>query len=377
MTKKQGPGAGDAEASRLTVTSGNDFHLSPIAQTFQACDRPSGGAIAMKPSDGFTGEPKPNGKDQCGLIEAAASGYLIFIAGSEGAVEALRELAIVATTAPGSDMSEHLRDADVVLLPDNDEAGWQQINEIGAALAGIVGRTRVLVLPDLPAKGDVRDWLGAGGTREQLDALLETAQDWRPPPEPLDGKAKAASAEQALIDELARLNAVDYDRRRDASADQIGVRRGTLDNEVEARRRELAEEAGPAPLFGHWVVEPWPEAVNTGELILALIGRIKRHVIFGDDEALTVALWVIFAWIHEAAAVHSPVLLVTSPEANSGKTQLVSVITHLVPRAMLSTGISEAALFRSIEKWQPTIIADEADVLLVDNEPLRAVINSG
>ena len=39
--------------------------------------------------------------------------------------------------------------------------------------------------------------------------------------------------------------------------------------------------------------------------------------------------------------------------------------------------ISEAALFRSIEKWQPMIIVDEADVLLVDNEPLRAVINSG
>ena len=48
-----------------------------------------------------------------------------------------------------------------------------------------------------------------------------------------------------------------------------------------------------------------------------------------------------------------------------------------MPRSVLGTGISEAALFRSIEKWQPTIIADEADVLLVDNEPLRAVINTG
>ena len=67
----------------------------------------------------------------------------------------------------------------------------------------------------------------------------------------------------------------------------------------------------------------------------------------------------------------------TSAEANSGKTTLISVVSFLVPRGLMTTGISEAALFRSIEKWLPTVIADEADVLLVDNDPLRAVINSG
>ena len=84
-----------------------------------------------------------------------------------------------------------------------------------------------------------------------------------------------------------------------------------------------------------------------------------------------------FAWVHDAAAVHSPILLVTSAEANSGKTQLLSVIGFLVPRALLCVEISEATLFRGIEMWQPTIIVDEADVILINNEPLRAVINSG
>lgn len=130
-------------------------------------------------------------------------------------------------------------------------------------------------------------------------------------------------------------------------------------------------------MFGHWVVEPWPLSVETGDLLSAIIARVKKHVILSDDQALTVALWVLFAWIHDAAAVHSPLLLVTSAEANSGKTTLISIVSFLVPRALNGTGISEAALFRSIEKWQPTIIVDEADVILVDNEPLRAVINSG
>jgi putative DNA primase/helicase len=157
----------------------------------------------------------------------------------------------------------------------------------------------------------------------------------------------------------------------------MGIRRGTLDNQVNARRSERTEEEGPPPLFGHWVVEPWPETVGTSELILALVGRVKRHVVLSDDEALTVALWIMFAWVHDAAAVHSPILLATSAEANSGKTQLLSLVGFLVPRALVCVEISEATLFRGIEMWQPTIIVDEADVILINNEPLRSVINSG
>ena len=278
------------------------------------------------------------------------------------------------------EMSERLRGADVILLPDADELGWKHMNDVGISLVGVAARIRVVMLPDLPAKGDVKNWLEAGGTREQLDALVETAQDWKPSSEgaPCDeAKAKAEAGEQAIIDELSRLDPIAYDRRRNEAADQMGIRRGTLDGQVNARRAQRAQEEGPPPVFGHWVVEPWPSPVNTGELIFALVERVKRHVILSYDQALTVALWILFAWMHDTAAVHSPILLVTSPEANSGKTQLVSLVTHLVPRAVMGTGISEAALFRSIEKWQPTIIVDEADVLLIDNEPLRAVINSG
>ena len=277
-------------------------------------------------------------------------------------------------------MSERLRGASVVLLPDNDEPGWKHINNVGASLAGIASRVRVLVLPGLSEKGDIRDWLAAGGKREQLDALVETAPDWQPPPEkapPDKDKAKAATDEQALVDALARLNAVDYDRRRDEAADQMRVRRGTLDNQVNARRRELAEEKGPAPLFGHWLVEPWPEPVHAGELLLAIVERIKRHVVLADEQAVAVALWALFTWVHEAAAVHSPILLATSAEANSGKTTLINVVRFLAPRSLVCAGISEAALFRVVEKYEPTIIVDEADVILVENEPLRAVINGG
>jgi DNA primase len=212
--------------------------------------------------------------------------------------------------------TEYLRGADVVLVPDNDEPGWRHVNEIGALLSGIAKRTRVLVLPHLPPKGDIKEWAAAGGTREQLDTLIEQAPEWQPPTVEEaavsnENKAKATADEQKLIDELARLNAVDYDRRRNEAANQMGIRRGTLDDQVNARRAEHSDEARPPPLFGHWVVEPWPEAVGTPTLISSLGDRIKRHVVLSDDEALTVALWIMFAWVHDAAAVHSPILLVT------------------------------------------------------------------
>jgi hypothetical protein len=99
--------------------------------------------------------------------------------------------------------------------------------------------------------------------------------------------------------------------------------------------------------------------------------------VFANEAANVVALWILFAWVHETAAVHSPILMVTSAEANSGKTTLLNLVSFLTPRALLCVEISEAVLFRGIELWQPTIIVDEADVILVNNEPLRAVINSG
>jgi len=39
--------------------------------------------------------------------------------------------------------------------------------------------------------------------------------------------------------------------------------------------------------------------------------------------------------------------------------------------------VTSAAVFRAIEKWQPTLIVDEADTFLRDNDELRGVLNSG
>jgi Protein of unknown function (DUF3631) len=307
----------------------------------------------------------------------------VFIPEGEAKADHLWAWNIPATHIPKDtkDYAELFREADVVLMPDNDDAGYAHIEMIGAALSGIAKRIRVLRLPDLPDEGDVIDWIAAGGSAKRLLELTEQAPDWMPPltcekPDPAK-KAAAHADEQNLIDELARLSGLEYDKQRERVARDLGVRKSSLDKEVEGRRAELAAEAEPAPLYPHWVVEPWPEAVDGDALIRDIMHRVRRHVVLTHDQALAVALWILMSWAHSGAEIYSPILMVTSAEANSGKTTLLNVIGFLLPRSMCTVGVTEAVLFRSIERWEPTIIVDEADTLLVHNEPLRTVINSG
>ena len=58
-------------------------------------------------------------------------------------------------------------------------------------------------------------------------------------------------------------------------------------------------------------------------------------------------------------------------------TRSVGVLNFLARRSLQSVDISDPALFRSIAKWEPRLIVDEADDALSDNPDLRSVINSG
>jgi putative DNA primase/helicase len=121
------------------------------------------------------------------LLEAIANERQIFIVEGEGKVNALAAWNLRATCnaeGAGKWTAEHaayLRGADVIVLPDNDDAGLKHAEAVARSLQGIASRIRVLNLP-LEPKGDVVDWARAGGTREQLDGLVEQAKQWIPQP---------------------------------------------------------------------------------------------------------------------------------------------------------------------------------------------------
>ena len=320
------------------------------------------------------------------LIEGIAAGHPVFIVEGEKDVLALNTLGVVATTNPGgagkwrSEYCEYLRGADVILAPDGDEVGWQHIHQVGAQLQGIAARVRVLVLPDLPPKGDVSDWIAAGGTREQLDDLVTRAPNWKPPSADdaapsIDDKAAAAKArEDELIKALMGEQGLEFDRRIRDAAKELDVSRKALESEITKRR----EDAQAAPLYGHWIVEPAPGPVDGSSLLRDIIKRLKRHVIIRDDNALAIALWIVLSWAHDAVT-HSPILNVTSAEPESGKSTTLNLIARLMPKCIASVEVSEAALYRAIERWHPSFCFDEFDSVLANDDKLalRSVINSG
>src|SRR6516162_2519223 len=307
-----------------------------------------------------------------GLVKALVDGETVFIPEGEAKVDALLAWSVPAThiAAGTKDYADLFFEADVILMPNNDAAGWKHVNTVGAALHGIARRIRVLMLPGLPDKGDIIDCVAAGGTAEKLRELAEQAPVWMP------HAAEALPEGDEKIDELARLSAIEYERRRERAAKDLGVRISILDEEVKTCRTRLALKAEP-PLFPHWHVEAWPEAVDGNALIRDIMRRLQRHVVLAPAQALTAALWIIMAWAHAGAAIYSPILMTTSAEADSGKTTLLNLVGFLAPRSLSTVETTGAVLFRSIEKWSPTIIVDEADTMLVNNEPLRAIINSG
>jgi hypothetical protein len=322
------------------------------------------------------------------VIEGIANGHPILVVEGERKADLLAEWNLVATCNAGGaknwkpEHSAFLKGADVVLVPDLDDAGWQHVNVVGASLSGIANSVRVLVLPGLSPKGDIVDWAKAGGTREKLDELIAKAPNWKPPAEKLDDlekerKTGAARAEDELLDALAKMpKGVEFGRERKRLQKQLGVSRDDIDAEIEHRR---VENETKALLHGHWNVEPWPDPVDGDSLIPDIIRKIRKHVVMSHENALAIALWIMLAWVHEEVATHSPILDITSAEPESGKSTTLGLISFLLPRCVSSVEISEAALYRAIELWAPSFAIDEFDSVLVgdDKTGLRSVINSG
>jgi putative DNA primase/helicase len=69
--------------------------------------------------------------------------------------------------------------------------------------------------------------------------------------------------------------------------------------------------------------------------------------------------------------------VITSPVKRCGKTTLLNLLSALVPRPLSTSNITASALFRTVEKYSPSLLIDEADSFLTDNEELRGILNSG
>ncbi len=184
----------------------------------------------------------------------------------------------------------------------------------------------------------------------------------------IDHEAAMLSA----VERLAKLSAIQYDRVRRSEADALGIRSSTLDTAVKSAKKSGGTD-DDSPFEE---IEPWPKPVNGAALLTTIVATIKRFIICEQHTATAAALWIVMTWFMDIVQV-APLAMITAPEKRCGKTLLLTLIGKLTPRTLTSSSITPAALFRSIDLWRPTLLIDETDACLKDNEELRGLINCG
>lgn len=184
----------------------------------------------------------------------------------------------------------------------------------------------------------------------------------------LDGETSDADR----LARLAGLSPIEYDRQRDAAAKAMNIRSSTLDKMVKELRQEKSSTEG----IDFDDVEPWPHPVEPALLLSDLVGTVKRFIICPDETAHAAALWIAMTWFMDVVQV-APLAVITAPEKRCGKSQLLFLLGRLVHRPLAASNITPAALFRAVDAWKPTLLVDEADAFMRDNEELRGLLNCG
>jgi putative DNA primase/helicase len=179
---------------------------------------------------------------------------------------------------------------------------------------------------------------------------------------------------ETKIAALAGLGEFAYQKCRVSEAKALGIPVTALDKLVLRRRR--AEAKKNAAALPHWRVDPSETAVSGADLLDSIEMVFRRYIVLPKGAAEALALWTLHACTADAGDI-SPFMVLVSPTKRCGKTSVLIILYYLTPRSELASNISASAVFRYIQEVRPTLLIDEADTFVRDNEQMRGILNSG
>lgn len=348
--------------------------------------------------------PEGGGKKPLHLLHNLArdASAMVYIFEGEQKAELAHVLGLIATTSGGSTQIdkyywEPLAGCSVCLWADNDSAGASWLAALHKVLSKLDCDISVIDLDKigLPEKGDIVDWVAlqrqqdAAVTDDKLlqaikklpilanEQLLLLSDDIAEPSSlilPQDGEQVTPELAQSIIEQLAALPELEYQLRRSESAKALNsMSVGTLDKLVKQARTELEAETTKSLVID---TEPYQKSVDGATVANEIYQLVTQHIACTDAVAIASTLWIIFTWVVEASHI-APIAWINAPEKRCGKSQLLTLIALMSKRSLPSSNITAAALFRCIEKYNPTLIIDEVDTFVNDNEDLRGVLNAG
>jgi hypothetical protein len=268
---------------------------------------------------------------------------------------------------------------EVYLVPDND---WLQSNrhgehrnlrqavfELGYRLIDRGAKALIIKLPPGPLKG-LDDYF-CGHTVEEFRGLpkLEVRK------KTILEMIETASLDnfKEILRRLGRVSATERAIYIKELANKLKIPKSAIKNDIKKKIKK-EENRENSTLFEE--IEPWDEPVEGNEIANEIEAIIKTCVIMSEYQIFATTLWILLTYCYRSFFV-VPLLVILSPEKRCGKTTLLQVLSRLVYRPLFSCNISPSALYRTIQKYSPCLLIDEADSFLSNNEELRGILNAG
>lgn len=276
-------------------------------------------------------------------------------------------------------VSKKVNPKNIIIAGDNDawklEMGQPNIGADMAKKAGIEIGARVAI-PEFkkPNGKDTTDFNdlhiieGAEVVKKQVEGAA---------PYTLESLKNQITTENTSLEKevkaIAGLPIFQREIERNRIAKEYAVRKPVIDKYIkEFTKKE--EAGGTAEVVTE--IEPFESEVNGARLLDTISKKISKHVILPDGAAEAIATWCVLTYCYDAFRI-LPLLGIVSPIKRCGKTTLLETLQGLANKSLIASNISPSAVFRTIHKYNPTLLIDEADTFLKDNNELRGVLNSG
>lgn len=229
-----------------------------------------------------------------------------------------------------------------------------------------------------PVLSKLYQWLGvdADGGEKSTAAILR-------PLTALGEKPSLSAVESALRRVGLSLNGADPLKRvtiRQAAIDTLESKAVTAPAKLVDAALCSVDYDGPDVGQGRPIEFPaivwWPDPVEGGAVLDEIAATFKRFVALPEQADTALALWTVHTHA-EAAASISPILCLSSPVKRCGKTTTLWVLGQLAPKPLKASNITGPTIFRTVEMYAPTLLIDEADTYITDDESMRGILNSG
>lgn len=204
---------------------------------------------------------------------------------------------------------------------------------------------------------------------DQAIAALGEAEDANGATEPLRELAAALAGADRLTRQTARDSAIQALKGRVSSPARL------VDAALHTEAGEVGDLDAPGQKVEIMDPEPWPDPVDGAELLDDIRSAAERFLVLPEGGSVAVALWSVFTHCINTFGI-APILAFLAPTKRCGKSTARRYVGRIAARPLNVSAVTEATLFRSIEKWQPTLLVDEAENLLRGDTAVREIVNS-